>query len=1269
MRTMQSRFLALSLASLAGFAFGGNAGASPGSGPAAPLELRMSRGLFHPLDPARAPEAWYAAPTVERSARGDLYRVAIAQGALSPEDRQRLETAGAELLDYLPIHGYRLRVAPENEAAIAALPFVAWLGALPSEYKVAAELAERAQASATNASAQERFIAIRVVLFPGEPAGRAVAVLGDSLETATPSGKDGAWRITAHVPEAPFASVLSSLIALPEVEAVEPLRGLRPLNQDAVWVHQSFVGPSPQQTPVFDHGIYGCGQIVGIADTGQDYDACFFRDTVNGPPPITACTSAPCPPGAPAFNRRKDVMYYNWSGTANGDDLACSSVTGGGHGTHTSGSIAADNSPYANCSTFASAGRNGGDGEAPGAKLVIQEMGDGLEYLNTFGGTVWNLSDVAYQSGARIHANSWGGACVDSTGSCVPGCTLPYESLARDADLAMWTYPDLLLVYAAGNASVCAPPNAVTTPATAKSVVSVGSVGHGTSASTPSASSSHGPVFDGRLKPTLAAQGESTVSAASDGNPATNNCSTCSLSGTSMSSPTVGGLAALAREYYTAGFYPGGVRSAPAGFTPSGALVKATLIDGAVALGAAQPAPDFVSGYGRILLGGTLAFTGGAFKLRVDDHREGIGNGSIVVHAYDVAAGTPLRATLVWSDYPAALDAAVARVNTLKLEAIDPSGNVWFQRLDAATGAPVQTSNALDTHDPVNVEERLVFNTPAAGRWIVRVIGVDVPWGPQPFALVVRGSLTDCPATGAPAAPSLATPASHQVQVSWGAVGGAARYNVYRRLGTCAGTAPWVRVATAVSGTSYLDSTVSGGTAYSYYVVATSDTQAACESPRSPCASVVPTGDCTLDPDFHGIVSAASAGASQCQTQITWGPGSAPCPGDVRYNIYRSTSPVFTPSAANRIARCVIGTSYVDSVGLSLGTNYYYVVRAEDATAGHGGPCRGGNEDNNTIVASAAPDGPATIGTWTDDAGDTGTAKFSVGAPWTLDAVEGHAGPKVYRAASAAGACADLTTPTLTLADPGQGPTLTFWTKRMLEFDPDGPFGSEGSVGQVEVATGPSFDNWTRVPLTPDYPQFVDFTLINCTSTGDAMTFFAATNLTYATHTASLNNWAGGEVKLRFHLSGDFLTGSGSWWVDDVAITKTSVPGSCATTSAGPPPIPDGGPVPGTPMLAAKSGGNVVVTWDATKCPATAVNIYYGAIGSYGGFTGGFCNRPASGTASVAMGTNRWFLVAASNGGSTDGSWARKLDGSERSYTGAAAACGATTHVTNNGCP
>jgi len=1228
------------------------------------LELHYAAATFRPGGPAAEAPRWYFDASENESPSHRRYFVAITSASLDPEQRRQMESAGAIVLGYIPAHGYRLHTLPVNVESLRALPFVVWMGEPPRYLKVQPELATRAEHPVAA-------MRLRAILEPGEPPARAQHALAGLDGVAAPSGKDGAWRLEATVPPERLGTVLSQLVGLPEVEAVEIARPLRAMNQDAVWVHQSFVGPSPQQTPIFDHGIFGCGQTLGLADTGQDYDSCFFSDGVNGPPPFSSCLSAPCPPAAPALNRRKDILYYNWSGTPTGDDDTCPATIGGsGHGTHTSGSAAGDQSPYADCSGFTSPNRNGGDGLAPGAKLVLQEMGDGLEYLNNRGGTLWNLADVAYQSGVRIHSDSWGGACYDIFGNCTAGCKIPYDSFARDADLAMWTYPDLLLVTSAGNGGqFCPPPVSVGTPANAKNLITAGSVGHGTAAGTPSAFSSPGPVFDGRLKPTLAAQGESTVSAASDANPASGNCDTCSLDGTSMSSPTTAGLAALVREYYTAGFYATGARAPGSGFTPTGALLKATLIDAGVALGAAAPSPDFNSGYGRILLNATLAFTGSPFKLRVDDHRAGITTGSVVTHAYDVAAGEPFRATLVWTDFPAALNAAVARINELKLEVIDPAGNVWFQKLDGTSGAPAPTHNPADSHDTVNVEERLVFSSPAPGRWAVRVTGVDVPMGPQPFALVVRGSLTDCPAPASPGAPTLTTPADHQVQVSWSSVAGAAAYNVYRSLGACPG-GPWIPVVTGLTGTSYLDTTVSGGVTYSYYVVATSDAGAFCESAPSPCAQVVPTGDCFLLPSFAGLRTATSAGTSTCAVSLTWDPATSPCTPGLRYNLYRSATPGFTPGPPNRIARCLGTTSYTDAANLAHGTTYYYVVRAEDATSGHGGPCQGGNEEANVVQAATGPAGPAVIGTFIDDAGDTGVATFTPNPPWIVATTGGNTAPKVYRGDSDDSTCADLTSPTFTLASPAQGPQLSFATIHTLEYDPNGFFGAEGSVGQVEIATGPGFTNWTRVPLTPDYPALVEFPFNNCDSTGNVAKYFSGTDTVYKTYSASLANWAGGDAKIRFRLSGDLLYPGGSWWIDDIHVTQTFTPGSCTTQATGPPPIPDGASVPGQPLSVALSGANLVLAWDAASCPPAAVNVYWGNLGNFSTFAGGFCNLAPSGTATLSLPGSVWFVVAGTDGASTDGSWSRDGQGNEKNYAGASTACPAITqHVTNNDCP
>ncbi|HXV76797.1 MAG TPA: S8 family serine peptidase [Candidatus Polarisedimenticolaceae bacterium] len=1226
------------------------------------LRLRFAGGEFRPAAP-QTPPAWFSTDRSAPAPRGERCLVAIAERALEPAERHRLEATGARLLGYLPDNGYRLCVSPGAESAIRSLPFVAWLGAAPPHLEIAAPLAAAAADPAGD-------VRLRAILAPGEMPGRALGILAGLAPTAAPAGPDLAWRVSATVPAARLRVVLSALAALPEVVAVEPVRRVVPLNQDGVWVHQSFVGPAAQQTPIFDRGIFGCGQVISVADTAQDYDSCQFRDPA-GPPPVLGCATPPCPAGTPDLSLRKDILYYNWSSTATGEEDTCPTLFlgGSGHGTHTSGSAAGDNAPWADCTTFVSPNRNAGDGQAPGARLVVIELGDGLEYLNELGGSIWNIADVAFQSGARIHSFSFGGVCYDALGQCVPGCELPYDSLARDADLAMWTYPDLLLVNAAGNSgTLCLPPDSVVTPAIAKNVLAVGGLEHGASANAVMPESSRGPVFDGRLRPTVAAQGRAVVSAASDADLGTLDCSTCSLDGTSMSAPTVAGLAALVREYYAAGFHVSGVRDAGAGISPSGALLKATLIGAAVDIAGAGP--DHDSGFGRVQLDTVLPFDGASFRLLVDDHRQGLTTGSLVQHAIDVTAGETLAATLVWTDYPAEPNAATARVNELHLEVVDPTGNVWFQTLDPLDGTPAATDDPTDEADELNTEEQLVFASPAAGRWVVRVSGVSVPWGPQPYALVVRGAFDECAAPPAPAVPALATPADGQVQLSWAPVDGAASYAVERALAACP-DGPWVRLATGVAATTYLDVDVSGGATYSYRVIAASDAAGACESPPSSCAEVQPTGDCTLTPVFAGVASAVSQGGATCGVVLDWSDGAAICPGDVVYNVYRDTSPDFEPAPANLIASCLSGTGYTDRSGLAYGTEYQYVVRAEDAAPGHGGPCRDGNQDLNLARAAAAPDGPATIGQWSDDAGDTGAAQFNRGPSWGIDETGGDSGPRAYRASSSQLVCTDLTSPPLTLAEPAAGPELSFSTKHALDYDPGVILFYEGSIGQVEIASGPAYSNWTRVPLAPDYPAYIDAPFYNvCPTTQAVGQYFSDIDTTWDTYTASLVNWGGQDVRIRFHLSGDLYFSGGDWWIDDVLVTQAAVPGSCATGGAAPPPVPDGATVSGAPMRAVRAGDDVVLSWDAAQCPAAAVNVYRGSIGDFTTFTGGDCDLQATGTATLAIPDDSWFLVVATDGADTDGSWSRDHTGAELGYSGAGTVClSIVAHAADGVCP
>lgn len=112
-----------------------------------------------------------------------------------------------------------------------------------------------------------------------------------------------------------------------------------------------------------------------------------------------------------------------------------------------------------------------------------------------------------------------------------------------------------------------------------------------------------------------------------------------------------------------------------------------------------------------------------------------------------------------------------------------------------------------------------------------------------------------------------------------------------------------------------------------------------------------PCGECGGAPGFAGAASAVDDDPCSATGAVTisweeapaWGTG-----GAGSYNVYRDTVPDFVPSAANRIATGLTGTSYSDTT-VSDGTTYYYVVRAENDETCSTGPANGGVEDDNLI--------------------------------------------------------------------------------------------------------------------------------------------------------------------------------------------------------------------------------------------------------------------------------------------------------------------------------
>jgi len=79
------------------------------------------------------------------------------------------------------------------------------------------------------------------------------------------------------------------------------------LNHNAAWILQS---NTLLEFPMYDAGLDGTGQIVGCADSGIDYDHCFFHDPNNE-----------TPLGTTNLNHRKIVSYRLRPTAVYGDDI------------------------------------------------------------------------------------------------------------------------------------------------------------------------------------------------------------------------------------------------------------------------------------------------------------------------------------------------------------------------------------------------------------------------------------------------------------------------------------------------------------------------------------------------------------------------------------------------------------------------------------------------------------------------------------------------------------------------------------------------------------------------------------------------------------------------------------------------------------------------------------------------------------------------------------------------------------------------------------
>lgn len=1047
-----------------------------------------------------------------------------------------LEKSGARILSYLPFNAYLVKGEPEVPEGLGggsfSLPFHPGLKIDPSLL----------------GSVWPVPPLLNVVLAEGARPLEVLKSVRGCLSTAEPvsvfDGAETSMRVSYRGPY--LAAFLEQLALSDQVIFVEPWFLPAPLNDNSIYVVQSYDTLNKTDyavcATIWNKGLTGTGEIAAVCDTGLDSDMCFFRMS-SDPSAITDAQYDLVLPDPGTLDTGKKVIAYDVLPGATAYDGPCASY----HGTHVCGSLAGDN--HATPSSPSSGGHDAGDGMAPNAKLFFQGAGATTSQCLVGLANDWQLIfQQAYNAGARIHSNSWG--------SDVGGA---YDGDARAADIFSYGHEDFLLFFAAGNAGYPDNPYTLDSPASAKNVIAVGATYNGSTGANARANySSEGPSKDWRVKPDLVAPGDSVISASGDSSHTTNNCSTKLKSGTSMATPTAAGAGTLLREYLHTGYYPTGSPVPADRMTPSAALMKAMLVNGAVEISASGPEtmlqslyPDNEQGWGRLLLDTVLFFSQPSREsrgLRVWDKRNfaGIADGGEDDYLVSVgSSGEPLKITLAWTEPPPSPLSGIALCHDLDLEAVSPGGETFRgNSFNQGASYPGGVKDALN-----NIEE-LFITYPESGTWTIKVRGSHVPFIPgypgsssQGYGLAA--TFSDCGGCSLEV-PSLtaADNGATGIGLDWPAVSGASGYQVYRAGGGCSSGDDSFRFIGVSSSDSFTDTLAEGGFTYAYRVRAVDGCG---EGPVSPCAQAVFSGVCGLAPSFGGISQAEGNYAAGCEIDLAWSAAASSCPLNpgISYNIYRAVSPYEKPSAATLIKTGVTATSFADR-RVFPNTTYYYIVRAEDSGTSGGGPGNGGNEDaNEAILHATAHSGSSAYGTFTDSGGDGKKASLRLQSPWRVTRTENstaggqfsyHAAQDLYAYPGAV--CASAETEDMEL-EPSSSPVLSYYVNYNIE---------NGYDGCVVEISGDGGDSW--LTLTPDggYPGSFSLTgtppFNECgyDSTQGAFSGPAGNSAMsgWTMYSHDLSAYAGYTVRIRWVFSSDGGTAYDGIFLDDIKVTGGS---------------------------------------------------------------------------------------------------------------------------------